>query len=93
MPEKGARCCIKDCFMRTFDKSGKRINETIQLFSIPKVKTNNGSQMKDVTTRRRLAWVSAINLKEITFEHSRFGARVCSRHFHKGKSLYFPISL
>lgn len=93
MPEKGVRCCVKDCFMGSHNTAGARINENANFFRIPKVKTHQGSQMKDVSSRRRLAWVSAINLEGITFTHSPEGARVCSRHFHEGNTHFTLLSL
>ena len=63
------------------------MNHGLRFYRIPTVKKHHGRQIEEVTTRRRMAWIAAINLKAVSFEKSPEGARVCSKHFHKGKNL------
>ena len=91
----GHSCCIVGCTSSSHNWKGEKLNNGLSFYRIPKVKTSQGSQVEEMTTMRRRAWLAAIRRPSITFENSSDGMRVCSRHFHSGKSLtvFWPALL
>ncbi|GFO11418.1 Zinc finger protein [Plakobranchus ocellatus] len=83
-----ARCCIIGCQASSHKTDGTKIKSAPRFFVIPKVRKNAGDQTKELTTRRRLAWISAIRRPDVTFDRVSTGLRVCSNHFHKGAPAY-----
>uniref|UniRef100_A0A8C6UWI7 THAP-type domain-containing protein n=1 Tax=Neogobius melanostomus TaxID=47308 RepID=A0A8C6UWI7_9GOBI len=79
------RCCVKGCKSDTLKQ---KVDRTLHLYKFPAVKTHFGPQMEDISRKRRLAWISAVGIKNISFEHIAPHERVCSLHFHKGKPAY-----
>jgi hypothetical protein len=73
------------CNNSSHNGKGERLNKETTFHRIPKVKTNQGEKVWDVTKRRRMAWIAAIHRPEFSFEKVPDGARVCSAHFHSGK--------
>ncbi|XP_026068147.1 uncharacterized protein LOC113049753 isoform X2 [Carassius auratus] len=53
--------------------------------SFPVWKHHLGSQVSELTKRRRMSWVAAVRKKTITFNNISQNTLVCSRHLHKGK--------
>jgi len=78
-------CCVINCHTRTHDRHGKRISNGVRFFSFPAWKQHLGSQVSELTKRRRMAWLAAVRRKTITFNNISRNTLVCSRHFHKGK--------
>ena len=93
MPVPGNKCCILGCRATSHNYDGTKIEDGVRFFAIPKVKKMQSTteQTKDITRRRRLAWIAAVGRPDIVFEKHTNG-RVCSRHFHKGKVLLSAIS-
>ncbi|XP_051733486.1 uncharacterized protein zgc:113019 [Ctenopharyngodon idella] len=81
-------CCVINCHSRNFDRRGKRIAIGMRFFSFPTWKQHAGTQISELTKRRRMAWVAAVRRKNITFSSIPRHMLVCSRHFHKGKPAY-----
>ncbi|XP_022518560.2 uncharacterized protein LOC103044012 [Astyanax mexicanus] len=81
-------CCVIKCHNRSHDRRGKRISNGVRFFSFPAWKQHGGSQLAELTKRRRIAWVAAVRRKNITFSSISRHMFVCSRHFHTGKPAY-----
>ncbi|XP_076835008.1 uncharacterized protein LOC143480995 [Brachyhypopomus gauderio] len=81
-------CCVIKCHNRTHDRRGKRIKNGVRFFSFPAWKQLKGSQLAELTKRRRMAWVAAVRRANITFSNIPRHMFVCSRHFHTGKPAY-----
>ncbi|XP_077058646.1 uncharacterized protein LOC143711199 [Siphateles boraxobius] len=81
-------CCIINCHNRSHDRRGKRIINGVRFFSFPAWKQSNGTQVAELTKRRRMAWVAAVRRTNITFSNISRHMFVCSRHFHTGKPAY-----
>ncbi|XP_052471879.1 uncharacterized protein LOC128028648 [Carassius gibelio] len=81
-------CCVINCHTRTHDRHGKRISNGVRFFSFPAWKQHFGSQVSELTKRRRMAWLAAVGRETITFNNISRHKFVCSRHFHKGKPAY-----
>ncbi|KAA0713910.1 hypothetical protein E1301_Tti009989 [Triplophysa tibetana] len=81
-------CCVNNCRNRSHDRRGKRIENGVRYFSFPTWKKHFGTQISELTKRRRMAWVAAVRRKNITFDSTSGHMFVCSRHFHKGKPAY-----
>ncbi|KAK2883936.1 hypothetical protein Q8A67_017573 [Cirrhinus molitorella] len=81
-------CSVANCHNRSHDRHGNRISNGVRFFSFPAWKQHLGSQISELTKRRRMAWVSAVRRKTITFNNISRNTLVCSRHFHKGKPAY-----
>ncbi|KAJ8362654.1 hypothetical protein SKAU_G00114850 [Synaphobranchus kaupii] len=81
-------CCVINCHNRSHDRRGKRIANGERFYSFPAWKQSGGSQIAELTKRRRMAWVSAVRHKNITFSNISRSMKVCSRHFHTGKPAY-----
>uniref|UniRef100_A0A8C6WW33 THAP-type domain-containing protein n=1 Tax=Neogobius melanostomus TaxID=47308 RepID=A0A8C6WW33_9GOBI len=76
-------CCVLGCHK---DRRGN-FTPPLRFFSFPSWKQKQGAYVSDVTRRRRLAWVAAVNRTNVTFDSvSKY--IVCSRHFIKGKPSY-----
>ncbi len=73
-------CCVYGC-----TKRGGR-DASISFYSIPAVIENQGENTKELSFRRRQAWIAKINRKEWVPSSS---SRVCSEHFLSGKHKYF----
>ncbi|CAL9698859.1 unnamed protein product [Knipowitschia caucasica] len=84
----GAYCCVKNCSSTSHNKKGKRRNNGLQFFRLPKWIQHQGAQVSDLTKRRRMAWLAAIRRKDLTFDLTPQSMRVCSLHFHSGKPSY-----
>ncbi|XP_073672338.1 uncharacterized protein [Paramisgurnus dabryanus] len=82
------KCCIKNCRSRSHYYSGNKIKNGIRFFIFPKCKRHEGPHVEDVTRRRRMAWISAVGRKDITYNNSPVSRRVCSLHFHSGQPAY-----
>ncbi|KAL0190691.1 hypothetical protein M9458_013389, partial [Cirrhinus mrigala] len=74
-------CCVINCNNRSQDRYGKRILNGVRFFSFPAWKQHLGTQISELTKRRRMAWVSAVRRKDITFDNISRHMFVCSRHF------------
>uniref|UniRef100_A0A8C5EQN9 THAP-type domain-containing protein n=1 Tax=Gouania willdenowi TaxID=441366 RepID=A0A8C5EQN9_GOUWI len=77
-------CCIKNCSNTSHDSHGRRRNNGIQFFRLPKWTQHLGEQVSDLTRRRRIAWLAAIRRKDLSFDRTPPWMRVCSLHFHSG---------
>ncbi|XP_055868594.1 uncharacterized protein LOC106070049 isoform X2 [Biomphalaria glabrata] len=77
-------CCIIGCS----NTSSK--NKEIGFFGIPKVITRQGSSCEEITMKRRIAWLKAINRIDFTlnFVKGKKWIKVCGNHFKKGKPAY-----
>lgn len=78
------RCCVMKCRSASHDDHGQKINNGITFHPFPAWRQNEHSQLSELTKRRRVAWVSAVRRKNITFDEIPTSARVCSLHFHSG---------
>uniref|UniRef100_A0A3B1J096 THAP-type domain-containing protein n=1 Tax=Astyanax mexicanus TaxID=7994 RepID=A0A3B1J096_ASTMX len=81
-------CCVQGCSNKSHDGKGRRVNPGSRFFSFPAWKRNQGPLVEEITQRRRMAWVSAVRRKDITFSQISPFMYVCSRHFHKGQPAY-----
>lgn len=81
-------CCVINCHNFSHDRRGKRVAHGVRFFSFPAWKQNNGTQVAELTKRRRMAWVAAVRRTNITFSSISRHMFVCSRHFHTGKPAY-----
>ncbi|XP_074533916.1 uncharacterized protein LOC141796598 [Halichoeres trimaculatus] len=84
----GNSCCVKNCHQVSHDEDGKSLNNGLTFFSFPAWRRNEGSEISELTMKRRAAWVAAVGRSNITFSHIHKSTRVCSRHFHSGKPAY-----
>ncbi|XP_041795592.1 uncharacterized protein LOC121608395 [Chelmon rostratus] len=84
----GRNCCVKNCRHRSHDHHGRKLPNGLTFHCFPAWRRNEGSQISELTKRRRMAWVAAVNRSNITFNHVPTSMRVCSRHFHSGKPAY-----
>uniref|UniRef100_A0A8C5EBS4 Uncharacterized LOC114459264 n=1 Tax=Gouania willdenowi TaxID=441366 RepID=A0A8C5EBS4_GOUWI len=84
----GSHCCVQNCSNTSHDSHGRRRNNGIQFFRLPKWTQHLGEQVSDLTRRRRIAWLAAITRKDFTFDRTPPWMRVCSLHFHSGKPSY-----
>lgn len=78
-------CCVNNCRSRSHDRHRKRLEDGVRFFKFPTWKQHFGTQISELTKRRRMAWVAAVRRKNITFDSISGHMFVCSRHFHKGK--------
>ncbi|XP_072515059.1 uncharacterized protein [Salminus brasiliensis] len=81
-------CCVQGCNNKSHDGKGRRVNHGARFFKFPTWKKTHGPQVEEITKRRRMAWVSAVRRKNITFNKISPFMYVCSRHFHKGQPAY-----
>ena len=72
----GKTCCVYGC-----TKRGGR-DRGVSFFSVPAVIHNQGDKTREVSFKRRQAWVARINRKEWVPSSS---SRVCSEHFLSGE--------
>ncbi len=79
------RCCVTKCHSASHDHRGRKINNGLTFHRFPAWRRNEGSQVEELTKRRRMAWVSAVGRANITFHKIPISMRVCSLHFHSGK--------
>lgn len=77
-------CCVRGCS----NGSEQHFDPEAKFFSFPGVKQNLGGKVEELTRRRRMAWVCAVNRPNITFDYVSPLSYVCSRHFHKGQPAY-----
>ena len=79
----GIYCCIHGCT----NNGRKKDKETpVRYFRIPAVITREGEETEELTRERQLAWLKAINRKELTTsEAKKPWLRVCSEHFKEGE--------
>ena len=70
-------CCVKDCSSRSDHDKG------LSFFSIPAVIQHQGQRTKELSARRRIAWIAKIHRKDWT---PPANSLVCERHFISGKS-------
>ena len=75
-------CLIVGCG----NKTGKRRagKERTRFFRVPRVVTNQGEFIEELTSERRRRWISAISRDDLT-EGKRENDRVCSKHFVSGE--------
>ncbi|XP_077361811.1 uncharacterized protein LOC144006701 [Festucalex cinctus] len=78
-------CCVVGCKSASRDPQRKKLNHGRRFFRFPAWRQGQGSQVSEITKRRRMAWVSAIRRKNITFNKTPCGTRVCNLHFHSGQ--------
>ena len=73
-------CCVFGCHNKggQTDENGQKL----RFFSIPAVSTREDEV--EISTDRPKAWIAAIKRENWTPSKS---TKVCSAHFHKGKSL------
>lgn len=76
-------CCVINCCHRTHER-----RNGVRFFHFPTWKQTFGSQVSELSKRRRMAWIAAVRLKHISFNDIPRHMVVCSRHFHKGKPAY-----
>ena len=69
-------CCVFKCTKR------RGRDEGVSFFSIPAVIESQGTKTKELSLKRRQAWISSINRKDWVPSKS---SRVCSEHFLSGK--------
>ena len=77
-------CIIVGCGNKS-GKSSQKKDSAVKFSRVPKIVKNEGEMIKELTTRRRRAWISAISRGDLTddkLEHER----VCSRHFVSGQA-------
>uniref|UniRef100_A0A8C6SSF6 THAP-type domain-containing protein n=1 Tax=Neogobius melanostomus TaxID=47308 RepID=A0A8C6SSF6_9GOBI len=75
-----AGCCVRGC------SSGEKLRSSgLRFFPFPVWRRSFGPQVEDLSRRRRLAWVSAVRLRDVTFEHVPEQRQVCSLHFRSGE--------
>ncbi|XP_041835129.1 uncharacterized protein LOC121635838 [Melanotaenia boesemani] len=84
----GRTCCIIGCNVRSHDRQRKKVANGLSFYSFPAWKKSQGNLVSEVTRRRRMAWISAVRRKDITFADISKWLKVCSRHFHSGKPAY-----
>nr|XP_046251593.1 uncharacterized protein LOC124062734 [Scatophagus argus] len=80
-------CCVVKCHNRSHDRFGKK-NVELRFFSFPTWKQRQGPRIRELTKRRRMAWVAAVRRPNITFNVITRHMLVCSRHFQTGKPAY-----
>ncbi|XP_029941113.1 uncharacterized protein LOC115383164 [Salarias fasciatus] len=80
-------CCVTTCCSRSHDRHGKK-NEGVRFFSFPTWKQKQGPLIRELTKRRRIAWVAAVKRPNITFYAITRHMMVCSRHFLTGRPAY-----
>ena len=75
-------CLIVGCG----NKTGKRRagKETTRFFRVPRVVTNQGEIIEELTSERRRRWISAISRDDLT-EWKSENDHVCSKHFVSGE--------
>lgn len=78
------RCCVVKCRSASHDDQGEKINNGISFHPFPAWRQNEGSDVSELTKRRRMAWLSAVRTKHISFDEIPTSTRVCSVHFHSG---------
>ncbi|XP_060911921.1 uncharacterized protein LOC132988501 [Labrus mixtus] len=81
-------CCVNNCHSKSHDLNCKKLNNQLRFFRFPLWKKGFGTQAEDISKRRRMAWVKAVNRRSITFASVSKYMLVCSRHFHKGEPAY-----
>ena len=58
-------CIIVGCFNKS-GKSSQKMDSVVKFSGVPKIVKNEGEVIEELTTRRRRAWISAINRDELT---------------------------
>ncbi|XP_037098803.1 uncharacterized protein zgc:113019 isoform X1 [Syngnathus acus] len=81
-------CCVLGCTNKSHDSRGRKLDNGLRFFTFPTWKKSYGPQIKEISKRRRSAWVAAVRRKDITFDKITPFMFVCCRHFHKGKPAY-----
>uniref|UniRef100_A0A667WJ66 THAP-type domain-containing protein n=1 Tax=Myripristis murdjan TaxID=586833 RepID=A0A667WJ66_9TELE len=79
----GQYCCVKNCHSRSHDRSGLMASAFSPFLKWKK--KNEGTQVEELTKRRRMAWIAAIRRKDLAFNTIPEYMRVCSLHFHSGE--------
>jgi len=70
-------CCVTNC------KNKSEFTVGISYFSIPVVLKHQGTQMKEISTKRCEAWIAKINRKNWVRTKNSY---VCQHHFISGES-------
>ena len=68
-------CVVVGCS----SKVGK--DKGLGFFCIPKIITNQGEEQKELTTKRRNEWISAVSRGDVTNLRVLESERFCSKHF------------
>nr|XP_057946358.1 uncharacterized protein LOC131140183 [Doryrhamphus excisus] len=75
-------CCVRSCSDRVRHQHGRL--EKTSYYSFPAWNQNQGTEYSEVTKKRRMAWLEAVQRTDITYG-TNINLKVCSRHFHSGK--------
>ena len=70
------RCVVKDCCNR-------QRNCDISFYLIPAIIKTQGTKTEELSTQRRVAWLTKINRKDLVTTAT---SRVCSDHFLSGNN-------
>lgn len=81
-------CCVVGCDARSQGRRSKKYTG-LSFHCFPAWKQNQGDYMSELTKTRRMAWISAVNRVDLTFDNVSRSFKVCSRHFHSGKYIQF----
>ena len=72
MPRGTIPCFVHGCSNRAGDKENPR-----SFFRIPKILVHQSEEVKELSTKRRLAWIAALDRKRQPSIYSR----ICEDHF------------
>ena len=77
----GRFCCVIGCSSRS------EREKSIRLFNVPLEITHQGVQTRELSKKRRELWLANINREDVSNGTIKT-PQVCSRHFHRGISLF-----
>ena len=77
-------CLMVACSNKTGKKSKKDSDKAIKFYRVPRVITNQGELVEELSSTRRRLWISAISRADLT-EAKLESDRVCSEHFASGE--------
>ncbi|XP_062403872.1 uncharacterized protein LOC134094356 [Sardina pilchardus] len=81
----GNQCCVISCKATSHDHQGKKLDNGLSFYRFPAWKQTGGTQLSDITKRRRMAWIAAVERSDLTFDKIPVSVKVCSRHFESGQ--------
>ncbi|XP_076134092.1 uncharacterized protein LOC143116696 [Alosa pseudoharengus] len=81
----GNQCCVISCRAFSHDHQGRKLDNGLSFYRFPAWKQTGGTQLSDITKRRRMAWIAAVGRSDLTFDKIPVSMKVCSRHFQSGQ--------